>query len=532
MTRNPFVARGMIKSEKAFWGRSSAIKTVYSLLLDSEEEPQSVAIVGLRKIGKSSLLHRIAEKRDAPSMYADQLDRTVCVMVSLQATSDASTEEFFALLLEELRYRDDPVSDMLSTSFSQPAASPSQELMQLLRLMDKKECLLVLLLDEFECAADNPHFDKYFFDLLRSVAQKWRVAFIVATQNNLDELWDKSLISSPLSSPFFNFFQTFLLSGFDNDEIEDYLKTVSREAGIPFGDPEIGLIREAGGPHPFFLNVAAYHLFQALAQHGQCSLPDRDTLWMQISQDPTVRGNFKYYWQNLIHSRRRVLTEVARKTLSKAPTPVMRVDLDWLEHMGLVRKDNDENYVPFSKTFREFVLDVGYAASDLELGQVDQARTVQDIISRNEGVALELKSSLRWDYYQGKRTEAVELASVKTLAAFMNTDGGTLIIGVDDDGNVLGLDKDYSTLKKQNRDGFELFLTGLVSKKMEKRFFQYIHPIFHSISNLDICKIDVDASPEPVYVGDEADFYIRTGNSTQSLNPKEALEYYRMHWVQ
>jgi hypothetical protein len=531
MVRNPFVARGMIKSEKAFWGRESETQTIYSLLLDSEEEPQSVVIVGLRKIGKSSLLYRIAHKRGSPSMYVDQLDRTVCVMLSMQAMSTASTDQFFALLLEELRHRDDPVSEMLSTLPSQPTTGPAQELTQLLRSMDKEGYWLVLLLDEFECAATNPYFDKHFFDLLRSMAQRWRMAFIVATQNNLDELWDKSLISSPLSSPFFNFFQTLTLVGFRDEEVEDYLRTVSHEAEVPFGDVETAIIREIGGVHPFFINVAAYHLFQALTQPSHQLPPDRDALWMQITQDPTVSGNFKYYWQNLTPSRRRVLTEVAGGELGKPLPPDIRVDLDWLERMSLVRKRDNEVYEPFSKAFRKFALERTLGEYESELGQASQEKTIQDLISESESTVLEFKSSLRWDYHQGKPTNAVELAVVKTLAAFLNTDGGTLIIGVDDDGNILGLDKDYHSFRKKDRDGFELHVTRLVSDKLGKRFCQYIQPTFHSISGLDVCRIDVDVSPDPVYVGEEDAFYIRTHNSTQELSAKEAFDYIRRRWA-
>lgn len=531
MIRNPFVARGMIKSEKKFWGRNSETQTIYSLLLDSEEEPQSVAIVGLRKIGKSSLLYRIAQKRGAPPMYVEQLNRTVCVMLSMQAMSNASTEQFFAAILEELRRRDDTVSAMLPTLSSWPATSPDQELSRLLRLMDKEEYLLVLLLDEFECAAANPCFDKNFFDLLRSMAQQWRLAFIVATQSDLDQLWDKSLISSPYSSPFFNFFQTLTLASFRDGEVEDYLKTLSHRAGVPFGDLEIGIIRDVGGLHPFFFNVAAYHLFQALTQHSYQVLSDRDALWTQITQDPTVYGNFRYYWQNLTPSRRQVLIETARGKLSKPFAPDIRVDLGWLKRMGLVRERDDEVYELFSKAFHEFVSELSQKASESELRKVGQEKTVEDLISESESAVLEFKSSLRWDYRQEKTNKTLELEVIETLAAFLNTDGGTLIIGVDDDGNVLGLDEDYNTFRKKNRDGFELHLTRLVSDKLGKRFCRYIRATFHNISEHDVCKIDVDISPEPVYVGGEAAFYIRTGNSTQVLNTKEAVEYIGRHWA-
>lgn len=531
MVRNPFIARGMIKSEKRFWGRESETQTIYSLLLDAEEEPQSVAVVGLRKIGKSSLLYRIAQKRGAQPMYADQLDRTICVMVSMQALSSASTEEFFAAVTEELSAQDDEVVAKLVVSPSQPVRDSSQQqLRQILRLMDRKEFLLVLLLDEFECAAANPNFDQNFFDLLRSMAQRWRLAFIVAIQHDLDQLWDQSLISSPYSSPFFNFFQTLTLAGFQNGQVEEYLRTLSGNARFPFESPEIEITNEVGGLHPFFLNVAAYHIFQELSRGNSQSLRNRDTLWMQITQDPTVYGNFRYYWQTLSPSRRQVLVTVARGELEQSLAPDKQVDLNWLVRMGLVRDGDDGIYEPLSRAFREFLLELGQGVYGLDIDPSDQDVTIQDLISQSEGSDLEFKSSLRWDYHRNTKHEDIEMAVVKTLAAFLNTDGGTLIIGVNDEGDVLGLEKDYATLRKKNCDGFQLHLTRLISDELEKTTCQYIHPEFHCIGGLDVCKIEVDASPETVYVGKEAVFYIRTGNSTQSLNLKEAIAYIKRHW--
>ena len=69
------------------------------------------------------------------------------------------------------------------------------------------------------------------------------------------------------------------------------------------------------------------------------------------------------------------------------------------------------------------------------------------LIAQGEGPKLEFKSSFRWDYKQDKLNRGLENAVLKTLAGFMNGQGGTLLIGVDDSGEVLGLEKDYETLE-------------------------------------------------------------------------------------
>ena len=525
MLRNPFTSRGMIRSETRFWGRELETRQIYSLLLDSEEEPQSVAVVGLRRIGKSSLLYRVAQKRGALSMYQPQLDCTTCLMLSMQAFAGACVEDFYSELLCELG-QDRRIGDLLSTAVAHDSTDPEQRLSQVLGQMDREGWLLVLLLDEFECAAANPRFDKDFFDRLRALAQKRRLAYVVATQVDLIQLWDPSLISSPYSSPFFNFFQTATLSGFHGDEIGAYVTASLDNTGISFADWESQLVLDVAGSHPFFANVAAYHLFQAHAERGELPASDRDGLWMSITQDPTVAANFAYYWGNLTSSRRQVLRESTARGLVEPMSSETRVDVGWLERRGLLDRQEDGVYRPFSRAFAEFVF---LQHEDQRHGTAG-GHTLNQIIAESEGVAVEYKSSLRWDYHQGKTHERIEFAVLKTLAAFMNTQGGTLIVGVDDDGKVLGLEKDYGSLRKKDREGFQLHLIDLVSRQIGKSFCHLLTISFHATRDGDICVVAVQQAPEPAYLGEEASVFIRTGNATQALNPKEAPPYINRNW--
>jgi Schlafen, AlbA_2 len=91
----------------------------------------------------------------------------------------------------------------------------------------------------------------------------------------------------------------------------------------------------------------------------------------------------------------------------------------------------------------------------------------EDAYAREESQTIEFKSTLRWDSESQKANKELERAVVKTIAAFLNTDGGVLLIGVDDEKKVLGLEGDYKTLpEKPNKDGFELALQQALSKAM------------------------------------------------------------------
>ena len=84
------------------------------------------------------------------------------------------------------------------------------------------------------------------------------------------------------------------------------------------------------------------------------------------------------------------------------------------------------------------------------------------LLAAGENAKVEFKSSARWDLRENKKNPVMEQVILKTVAAFLNSDGGTLLLGVSDDGTVLGLDHDYQTLQKKNADGYELFLGDLL----------------------------------------------------------------------
>ena len=88
-----------------------------------------------------------------------------------------------------------------------------------------------------------------------------------------------------------------------------------------------------------------------------------------------------------------------------------------------------------------------------------------ELIRQGEGTRLEFKSTLQWDVKQGKRNDDLRKMVLKTIAAFLNTEGGTLIIGVEDDGNVYGLDADLA-LVNNSRDKFAQLVGTLLIEQL------------------------------------------------------------------
>lgn len=159
--------------------------------------------------------------------------------------------------------------------------------------------------------------------------------------------------------------------------------------------------------------------------------------------------------------------------------------------------------------------------------------TLEEMISEGEGEELEFKSSLRWDYVQGTVNKRLEDVVLKTIAAFANGQGGTLLIGVRDDGEILGLEGDYHALGEADRDKFELHLRNLLNKTFGTAFVaSKIGVSFPSIGELEICQVDVQRALKPMVVQlkdkngqSQEKLYVRSGNSSQEISLSEMQSY-------
>lgn len=155
------------------------------------------------------------------------------------------------------------------------------------------------------------------------------------------------------------------------------------------------------------------------------------------------------------------------------------------------------------------------------------------LIEEGEGLFLEFKETLRYDTRKGEVSKDMEKVVMKTIVGFLNADGGTLIIGVNDNGEVTGLENDYKTLPKKNKDGFENHISMLVKTIIGLAFTKYVNVKFEKIENKEICLVTVNEAHKPAYLlnGDKKeDFYVRVGNSTQPFSMSEASEYIKTHW--
>lgn len=152
---------------------------------------------------------------------------------------------------------------------------------------------------------------------------------------------------------------------------------------------------------------------------------------------------------------------------------------------------------------------------------------IADLIKQDkwsEGQNLEFKSTLLYDIKKEEKNEELRLQILKTIAAFMNTDGGTLLIGVEDDKSIYGIENDFQYMgRNPNQDGFQLHVTSVIRSQLGPSFSAYVLFRFERIAGKTVCAVDVLKSPKPAFLKKNADreFYIRASSQSYALNVED-----------
>ncbi len=203
------------------------------------------------------------------------------------------------------------------------------------------------------------------------------------------------------------------------------------------------------------------------------------------------------------------------------------------ELIGALKKSKENLYL--QKRIAS-VLDILKSVSEKkqkqQMPRADESRAYLPIIMRGESDTVEFKSSLRWDAHMHTLNKHLEVAVAKAIAAFLNSKGGTLFIGVGDNKTIVGVSSDYPTLRVQNSDGFIQYLVQVINNRMGKEYNKYISTHIEKIEGKDVCVVAVSSSERPVFLRSEntEEFYIRASATSQPLNVREASEYITMHF--
>ena len=157
------------------------------------------------------------------------------------------------------------------------------------------------------------------------------------------------------------------------------------------------------------------------------------------------------------------------------------------------------------------------------LERTDSPEEVLRLIKKGENEKLEFKSTLRTNLHTQEHDKKVENSVLKTLAAFLNSEGGTLLIGISDSGEIIGTEKDNF----ENNDRFNRHFTNLIKERIGNEFLPFMNFELIQIENKSILKIECINSNKPVFLkyDSQEEFYVRVGASTLQLIGSKLIDY-------
>ena len=174
-----------------------------------------------------------------------------------------------------------------------------------------------------------------------------------------------------------------------------------------------------------------------------------------------------------------------------------------------------------------------YLTNITKTEDTDISLSVEELIAQGESGGVELKTTMRWDINEQRVNKILEEVILKTVAAFSNLEGGILLIGVNDQGEVEGLDADYASMKDGNKDGFELHLSNLLTNAYGADFAATgVKVSFPEVDDKEICMVEIKPGHKAIYteISDKngakvKKFFVRRGNSSHELSISEISDY-------
>jgi hypothetical protein len=193
------------------------------------------------------------------------------------------------------------------------------------------------------------------------------------------------------------------------------------------------------------------------------------------------------------------------------------------------------DYQTFLTQRRELIAKVirdGYGCltgAKVAAGDLVGGLTVETLVAGGEGTTTEFKSTLRVSLHSGQPDPRMELAVVRTIGGFINSKGGTLVIGIADDGTPVGVPEPDQF---KNEDKMNLHLVNLISSRIGTPYMMYVHPRFEDYQGVRVMAVDCWPGKSPVFVkdGNAERFFIRAGASTAELAGSKAQEYVKLRF--
>tara|TARA_R110002050_G_scaffold300453_1_gene469974 strand:- start:83 stop:871 length:789 start_codon:yes stop_codon:yes gene_type:complete len=241
------------------------------------------------------------------------------------------------------------------------------------------------------------------------------------------------------------------------------------------------------------------------------------------------------------------LRELAQE-LNLDVSSMSKIEKGWRQFPKDKLKQFSEYFrVPYQEVVKEFIkTDLiqqygGFPNYENLLREIinnEEKTSIEDFIKKGETKNIEFKSSLRFCLKTTKAEKYIEHSAIKNICAFLNSNGGKLIIGVTDDGEILGLENtDFKTFKESDKkDAFLKHLDNLISKYFGNDLSLNLGVEFEEIESKIVCEIDVlQNNNGPIFLknpekNNSEEFYIRRNASAVTLSMDEFYKYSKERW--
>lgn len=336
--QNHFFYRGPIRDRRYLYGRQPLLERALAFLASG----QSVALIGPRRIGKTSLLLQLGD-REAHAHAGRDISRLRCIYIDGQSLVHATPEMIYGRLLYALG----------ATSGSDGSCClvdgiESARFVQLEAAIDRAITNgdeLIFLLDEFESLSTNTQLDQTFYTSLRALTTAYRVTYVVAASCPLLELDYAHLEAWNVA--FLNDFAVIRLGLLSIEASRLLLQELSAQSGFALDQHLLAVLLELAGCHPLLLQIAGYHAIELL-KTGVLTPPyDAPLLEHAFLSEAAAQWSALWHQLNLENKQMLALFALLAPTY---PAAVRR-----LEACGLVMQGADGQPTLLSAAFRRFV---------------------------------------------------------------------------------------------------------------------------------------------------------------------------------
>jgi hypothetical protein len=330
----------MVEDRRFFFGRTRETRRALQMLRSG----QCVSIVGPRRIGKTSLLFHLC---DPEVQKGHNLGDDYCfIYIDCQGLRDLDKSEFYQWLWKETKRA---LLEQGEADDWTESTADFKEFYDAMMTIQGEGHKPVFLFDEFESIAIHPNLDQNLFSDLRSL-----VPIVIYATASRDSLYDLTYAErSVLSSPFFNTFLEVDLGFMKPNEAEgkpheaeEMVLGLLRMTGQEnlFTEEDFAFVFGAGGYHPFFLQLACYHLFEWKMDRKELAAADYESVQQQYTDD--AEPHFRYAWEHLGVDEKKAIQLVCEGKVSQ---------VDDEQRRQLERKCILHNNAIFSSVFAEFV---------------------------------------------------------------------------------------------------------------------------------------------------------------------------------